>query len=123
MTRSGRCATGRRCLSSGGPMRWVRALAGALLGAWASVAAAHPTLTTAAVVTVRADGRVTVSVRHDVLAFALNDTSANVSDAAMYELLNGPDQGLADALEEARRRFARLFVLAADGAAVEIRIN
>lgn len=103
-------------------MRWLCLIATALLGILASRAAGHPTFSTSAVIKISPDGSVSISVRHDALAFALNDTSSNVSDAPMYELLNGSDQTMTGAFAEARNRFSRLFMLTADGKRVETRI-
>lgn len=103
-------------------MRWVLLLAG-LLGALAPSAAGHPTFPTSAVVAVRPDGTMDIAVRHDALAFALNDTSANVSDPPMYALLNGPDESLTAAFDAARARFERLFVLEVDGRRVPVAVT
>lgn len=103
-------------------MRWVLLLAG-LLGALAPSAAGHPTFPTSAVVTVHPDGTMDIAVRHDVLAFALNDSSANVTDPPMYALLNGPDESLTAAFDAARARFERLFVLEVDGQRVPVAVT
>ncbi len=103
-------------------MRWALVVV-VVLGALVRAAPAHPTFSTSAVVTVKPDGLVTISVRHDALAFALNDTSANVADAPMYELLKGSDGAMSEAFDQARDRFSRLCVLAADGGRIDLNIT
>jgi HupE / UreJ protein len=93
--------------------------AAALFGA---EAVAHPAVSTVAVVKVSPDGALTVRVTHDVLAFALNDTSARVSDPPMYELLNGPRDELKQALGEARDRMGALLRVEVDGTPVAMEI-
>jgi hypothetical protein len=83
---------------------------------------AHPAVSTAAIVKVTAGGRVEVTVIHDALAFALDDTSANVTDTQMFELLDAPDLVLADAFAYGRKRFAASFQIFADGAPLPFEI-
>ena len=80
---------------------------------------AHPGVSTTAVVKVDPEGRVTVIIVHDVLALALNDTSQNVPDAPMYELLHSPDDVLGEAIAASRERFIVLFRFLADGRPIE----
>src|SRR5437762_7408563 len=98
----------RSCLESGAVAAF------AVLSACAP-AHAHPTISASALVRIDASRRVVVMVSYDALAFALDDTPRNISDAAMYELLDGPDQVLTETLAAARERFAALFELLADG--------
>ncbi len=104
--------------------RRVRHLIAALLciALCAGVAWAHPTLPTVALVKVTEDGRVRITLVHDALAYALNDTSARVSDSDMRALLSGPESELADAFKDARERLEGGFQLSADGAAVAFEI-
>lgn len=98
---------------------WAAILATALsmiLGWRSDAALLHPPVNAVAVVRITADGEMTIDLTHDALAFALNDTSQNIPDPPMFELLNGPDETLAASLEEAGRRFERLCVLTVDGA-------
>src|SRR5206468_3160605 len=88
----------------------------AVLGWMTATARGHPPVATAALVKVGDDGQVLITVIHDSLAFALNDTSARIGDREMYALLNGPEQDLAAAFADARQRFASGFHLSADGA-------
>ncbi|MFI4917858.1 MAG: hypothetical protein ACIAS6_15295, partial [Phycisphaerales bacterium JB060] len=84
----------------------------------AARAIAHPTLATMAIIDVTRDdagGVVEVRVLHDVLAYALNDTSAAVLDYQMYELLEAPRETLEAALTDARERFEGGFWVLADG--------
>lgn len=78
------------------------------------LALAHPAISASALIKVGRDGRIVVMVSHDALAFALDDIPRNVTDAAMFELLDGPDAELATAFSAARDRFAALFELLAD---------
>ncbi len=88
----------------------------------AARAAAHPPVDAVATVRVSATNELTIVVMHDVLAFALNDTSRNIPDGPMFELLAGPDEALDRALAEARQRFATLCVLTVDGARVPLEV-
>lgn len=76
---------------------------------------AHPAFGTVALVKVEPDGRVTVIVVHDAIAFALGEPSASIADEPMYELLHGSDAGLDAAFEDGRVRFETHFRLLADG--------
>lgn len=80
-----------------------------------SSAPAHPAISATALVKVRPDGRVEVSVSHDALAFALNDIPRKVSDAAMFDLLDADTDEQARILDDARDRFESQFELRADG--------
>lgn len=79
---------------------------------------AHPTLRTMVFIEVSRDeagGVVEVRVLHDVLAYALNDTSATVLDWQMYELLEASPEAFASALQDSRERFEGGFWVLADG--------
>jgi hypothetical protein len=101
---------------------WFRAAIAILLSA-AGIAAAHPVVSAIAVVQVDRQGRLTLSLQHDALAFALNDLPANIADGPMYELLDGPEPELARAMADANERFATLFKLAIDGAGGAVTID
>src|SRR5262245_14707119 len=88
----------------------------------ASPARAHPPVPTVAAVTISADGTVVVTLVHDALAFALNDTSARIIDQQMYELLDGPEADLVAAFADGRARFPIGFRLLADGVRVPVEI-
>lgn len=94
----------------------------AALGA-AQVAVAHPGLKSSAVVSIKADGTLILSVHHDALAFALNDISERVDDEPMNALLEGPPADLAAALVESHERFQTLMRVEADGQSVEMKIT
>lgn len=95
--------------------RWiVRTLLAILALTTAHHAAAHPALPTVALVKITPDRRITITLIHDTLAYALNDTSARIADADMLALLRGPEQDLIDALSDARERLVAGFELAAD---------
>lgn len=75
---------------------------------------AHPASLTSAIATVEKDGRYTMVLRFDVLAFALNDTPDRVPDEAMNALLDGPVETLRRRMDEARENFAEQFQVLAD---------
>ena len=62
---------------------------------------AHPGIFASALVKVEPDGRVTVTLRHDAVAFALDTPSVRVEDEPMYALINGPDAPLVAAFDDA----------------------
>ena len=66
---------------------------------------AHQAFFTASAAHIGPDGAVTIRVRFDLLAYALNDTSARIGNEPMEELLNGPRALLEKRLMEARERF------------------
>lgn len=83
-----------------------------------SCAYAHPTLQTYVIIDASRGGDgglIEIRVIHDMPAYALNSTSAEVLDWQMYELLEGPDEAIAAALIDARERFESGFWLFADG--------
>ena len=84
---------------------------------------AHPSFPVSSIVRIESDGRVTIQVRHDALAYALNDTPTNISDEPMRRLLAGPRSELQKALDDARDRFLAQFELSADGQRVNIDIT
>ena len=61
-----------------------------------------------------------MEVFYDALAFALNDTSQNIPDGPMFDLLNGPDGTLVKSLDDCRGRFEKLCVLSVSGRRVQI---
>lgn len=75
---------------------------------------AHPAYFTSADARVRSDGAVVVRVRFDLLAYALNDTSARIGNAPMEELLNGPRAELEKRLADARDRMLHGFSIVTD---------
>jgi len=90
-----------------------------------SYAFAHPALQTYVIIDASRDdggGSVEVRVIHDVPAYALNSTSAEVLDWQMYELLDGPDEALRAALMDARERFESGFWLLADGGRLDYQL-
>ena len=94
----------------------------AIVALFTGTAGAHPTLSSVALVKVTTDGRVRVTLIHDALAYALNDTSARISDPEMYALLAGPENELAAALKDGRERMESGFRLTADGTAVAFQV-
>jgi hydrogenase/urease accessory protein HupE len=83
-------------------------------------AAAHPPVNALAVVKVTPEGGWSLTLTYDALAFALNDTSQNIPDGPMFELLDGPEDALAEAMGRTKGRFEALCRLAVDGAEVPV---
>lgn len=79
-----------------------------------AVAAAHPAYLTAAQVTVKRDGQFTARFRFDLLAYALNDSSARIGNEPMEALLTGPRDELETTLDRAKGRLARGFRVVTD---------
>jgi hypothetical protein len=92
-----------------------------LLGG-AATAEAHPPMATVALVKVEHGGRVTLTLSHDSLAFALGDTSVAIGDEAMYGLLHGPDGDLAAAYQDGRERFSRQLQMFVDGGSLALQL-
>jgi hypothetical protein len=90
---------------------------------FAAAAQAHPVVAASAIVSIRDDGRIEITVHYDALAFALNDTPRAVGDDAMLAVLNGPREDLERTLAEGRDRFARLFELRADGKSIPTHVT
>lgn len=86
------------------------------------VAVAHPPVAASAILKIDRSGQVEIIVDHDVLAFALNDTSQNIPDGPMLDLLHAPEQVLELSLQEAAQRFETLCSLTADGVRVPVTI-
>ncbi|HEY7086804.1 MAG TPA: HupE/UreJ family protein [Tepidisphaeraceae bacterium] len=80
-----------------------------LLAGTADVCRAHPAHMVAANAAIQPDGKFRVNATFDLLAFALNDTPANIDDPSMNQLLDGPTDVLAERLQEARERFGNHF--------------
>lgn len=83
----------------------------------------HPPVPTVATVAIDADRIVTITILHDALAYALNDTSKRIGDPLMYALLNGPPQHITAACDDARQRFAISTKLFADGSAIPVQVT
>lgn len=88
-----------------------------LLACAPAVAWAHPGIFASALVKVESDGVVTVTVRHDALAFTLDALPAVVEDEPMLALLDGPDGPLEAALSVSRSRYLEQFYVEVDGRA------
>lgn len=91
----------------------------------AAVARAHPALGTVVsvhVVQTPEGPMLEAVVMHDALAYALNDTSARVSDPQMRGLVEGPREELVAALQDGRERFASGFWIIADGERLAIEL-
>src|SRR5262245_3645788 len=88
--------------------------------ALARLSYAHPGFPGSAIARIEVSGRFTIHVRLDALAFALNETPADIADDSMRRLLAGPRQELDASLEQARQRFVQQFELTANGERVAI---
>jgi hypothetical protein len=82
--------------------------------AWPRAADAHPAVSAVAIIQVRDGGAVTITVYHDALAYALNDTPLRISDIDMFALLDAPEAEQAAMLQDSRERFAGSFRVWAD---------
>jgi hypothetical protein len=85
----------------------------------ACAAMAHPILAASAVATVSRDATLEITIRCDVLAFAMDAQPQTVDDAAMLALLNGSRDALQQRLEASRDHLAREFEAIVDGARIE----
>ena len=79
-----------------------------------SAAWGHPPASTAALINIADDGRIVITVVHDSLAFALDDTSTNISDRDMFGLLDAPESRQAEAFADGLDRFKHGFHLQVD---------
>lgn len=77
-----------------------------LLLARPAACVAHPANLPSADMAVRADGTFRLTIRVDILAFALNDSVFRITDGPMLALLDGPPEPLERALADAKERFA-----------------
>lgn len=103
----------------------VRLLA-ALAAVWAApvaTCAAHPPVSAVTALRISEQGELSLALTYDALAFALNDTSINIPDGPMFELLDGPEDALSRALERSRERFETLCVLTVDGVRVPVTVT
>ncbi len=110
---------GRRLTARAWP-RWPGCWPAFWLGCWLGClvclkASAHLPAFSMATATIEPDGRYEVDLTFDVVAFALNQTSQATADAAMNQLLDGPETNLAAQVTAARQRFAREFAVLGDG--------
>ena len=87
-----------------------------LLLAFCGRAWAHPAVSSVAIVKIEPGGAMRVTLLHDALAFALNDTSARIGDPEMFALLDGPEADLAAAFDDGRERMESGFRLTVDDA-------
>ncbi len=83
----------------------------------------HPPINSIAELRVSEGGEITIEVFYDSLAFALNDTSQNIPDGPMFELLDGPEETLARSLDDCRGRFEKLCVLNAGTGRVPVEVT
>jgi hydrogenase/urease accessory protein HupE len=74
-------------------------------------------------VKVEQDGRLSLTLTHDALAFALGDTPAAVGDEPMYALLHGPDVDLSAAFEDGRERLASRMLITGDGQPISFQLR
>ncbi len=98
-------------------------LAVSLAGVSRAAGMLHPAVPTVALVKIQPGGKVEVTLIHDALAFALNDTSARISDAQMYAFLAAPAEEISEACEDGRKRLVIGLRLMADGQPVNLEIS
>src|SRR5882724_1936912 len=94
-----------------------------VLIAMTQMAAAHPPLAAIAFVKVEPGGHITLTLVHDSLAFALNDTSQAIGDEAMYALLHGPDDDLVASFQDGRERLGRQLQITVDGRPLSFQVS
>lgn len=80
-----------------------------VLGLLTTVAFAHPANVPSSLAKVTPDGKVTIRIRFDAIAFATGATPKDADDGAMEDLLDGPEPALRAALDEASKRFREGF--------------
>jgi hypothetical protein len=85
-------------------------------------AVAHPPIATLATVTVRSDGRVTVSIEHDPFAFAIGVVSEEVSDDEVLSVWSHTEDFLNELLQKATQRWKRELILRAGEETIPWRI-
>lgn len=73
---------------------------------WPAWARFHPPVPTVASISISESREIKITILHDAIAFALNDTSQRVGDPQMYAFLKGPPEDIAAACADARQRFA-----------------
>ena len=81
----------------------------------ATTALGHPPFSATALIQVERNGQVVVTIRHDALAFALNELPTTIADAPMLELLRSPSDEIAATFAAGRERMAAALRLTADG--------
>ena len=93
-----------------------------VLGLLAPGALGHPRFSATALVKIDARGEFSLTLSHDALAFALDETPADIADAPMFEFLDATETTQAQTFLAGRDRFQSLFVLNADGRRVDVEI-
>jgi hypothetical protein len=89
----------------------------------AASASAHPPEAAIAQVTLTRDGRLSIVLDHDALAFALVETPTKIDDEPMYRLLRGSDADIVQAFVDGRERMAEQLGVVADGRAIALTIT
>jgi hypothetical protein len=87
------------------------------------VAHAHPGVSAVAIVKVERTGDVSVIVRHDALAFALNDLPQTIADEPMYALLDGDPTYQDETFADAKERFGSQFEMWADAHRLKVEMR
>lgn len=98
----------------------VRALLVVIFLALGPSALAHPSFSATALIKVSPGGDLTLTLRHDALAFALDDLPSRIADRPMLEFLQAPEATQQEAFTQGRDRFATLTTLTADGTRVDL---
>ena len=87
------------------------------------IAHAHPGVSAVAIVKVERTGEVSVIVRHDALAFALNDLPQTIADEPMYALLDGDPAYQDETFADAKERFDSQFEMWADAHRLDVEMR
>lgn len=103
-------------------MRSITLILATVFGALTCIATAHPPVATWALVDVKADGRVEISIAHDAIAFVLNDTSARIGDPEMRRFLAAPADEVLAACDDGRSRLVIGVKLTSGGSSIPVAI-
>lgn len=90
---------------------------------FATCALAHPTFSATALAKVDATGTLTLRLRHDALAFALNDTPARIPDEPMLAFLSASESEQNDTFNDGLLRFSALTIIYADDTPLQLTIT
>lgn len=97
----------------------MRALVASILCMLAAFGFGHPATVPSARIKVDATRSFEMRIRFDILAFALEQLSTDVSDTAMNALLDGPRDAFEDRIREAHQRFLEGFSISSGTSTVE----
>ncbi|MFN5945866.1 MAG: HupE/UreJ family protein [Phycisphaerae bacterium] len=90
---------------------------------FAACASAHPTFSATALAKVDANNKLTLRLRHDALAFALNETPARIPDEPMLAFLTASESEQHDTFSDGLLRFSALTTIYADETPLQLTIT